>query len=80
MLGDGQRRLVAADHTAAFYDHAPEISLYECYTDNGAGTHDVFDLIRHDKNMNILFCDGHGETYRIGKELKAVSLDKGFRR
>jgi len=80
MLGDGQRRLEAADHTAAFFDHAPEISLFECYTENGAGTRDVFDLQRHNKNMNILFCDGHGETFQIGPALKQVSLDKGFRR
>lgn len=81
MLGDGQRRLEDADHTAAFYDHAAEISLYECFLDRGlAGTHDVFDLQRHKGKMNILFCDGHGETFPIGPALDAVSLDKGFGR
>lgn len=79
MLGDGQRRLEDADHTAAFYDHAAEISLYECLLDRGlAGTKDVFDLIRHKGKMNILFCDGHGETFPIGPALQQVSLDKGF--
>ena len=79
MLADGQRRLEAADHTAAFYDHGPELSLYDCLVENQAGTMDVFDKIRHKGYMNILFCDGHGETFQVGPALKAVSLDRGFR-
>jgi prepilin-type N-terminal cleavage/methylation domain-containing protein/prepilin-type processing-associated H-X9-DG protein len=79
MLGDGQRRTEFADPTMSFFDHAPTTTLYDCYTFNNAGTPSVFDLIRHKGNMNILFCDAHGETFPIGPALKQVSVCVGFR-
>lgn len=78
MLGDGKRRTEFADPTMSFYDQAPNTTLYDCYTFNNAGTPSVFDLLRHKGNMNIVFCDGHGETFPIGPALKQVSVCVGF--
>jgi prepilin-type processing-associated H-X9-DG protein len=65
------------DELRLLYDQAPT-TLYDCYTFNQAGTPSVFDLIRHKGNMNILFCDGHAETFPIGPALKQVSVCVGF--
>lgn len=78
-MGDGQRRTEYSDQTISYFDHTADRSLYDVLTENGAGTKDVFDKLRHKGNMSILFCDGHAGVYSIDRSLQNVSLCKGFR-
>jgi len=77
-LADGQRRLIYNDHTAAFFDHNVNVTMYDAYLDRNAGTHDVFDKLRHKNKMNVLFCDGHVASYSIDQDLQNVWLDRDF--
>ena len=78
MLCDGQRRTEYTDETIAFYDHAPDITLHDCLLGTSlGGTPSVFDHIRHNERINILYCDGHAETMFI-EQTNVVSLDIGF--
>lgn len=50
-----------------FYAHAPGQTLEDAYFDNNAGDNSMFDLYRHRRRINVLFCDGHGDTLVIPK-------------
>ena len=52
------------------------IDLYNRTTDND---HFLFDTERHFGNMNILFCDGHGESTRIPDGLDKVTVSADLR-
>jgi prepilin-type N-terminal cleavage/methylation domain-containing protein/prepilin-type processing-associated H-X9-DG protein len=66
-----------------YNDHTNTDTLYEFYTGvfpNGTDTSDplLFDKQRHYGNMNILFCDGHGETTPIPTGLNKMNISVGL--
>jgi prepilin-type N-terminal cleavage/methylation domain-containing protein/prepilin-type processing-associated H-X9-DG protein len=73
----------------AFNDGLNTDTLWNIWQRNNAGVTNSFtaqfDYNRHYGNMNVLFCDGHGETFGIptdpnaGSGLKSVSVSVGFR-
>jgi prepilin-type processing-associated H-X9-DG protein len=43
----------------------------------GSGdTGELFDFYRHYGNMNVLFCDGHGETVALPAQFLMPTTDK----
>ena len=79
-MSDGNRRteLGPTDQTPAFFDVTPNRSLYDAFTENGAGVMSVFDQQRHRRRINCLFIDGHGETLTIDQSLQRISLNRDF--
>jgi len=78
-LSDGNHRVLgSSDLTPAWFDNADNLSLYDCYNNNGGGYSNVADKARHKGLMNCLFVDGHAESFQIGTALKAVSINKDF--
>ena len=80
-MADGKRRTEYGDRdqTPAFFDVTTDRTLYDAFTENGAGATTVFEVPRHHGKINCLFIDGHGETFNIDQSLKQISLNKGFR-
>ena len=80
-MADGNRRTEfgPTDRTPAFFDVTTDRTLYDAFTENGAGATSVFDVPRHRGKINCLFIDGHGETFNIDQSLKQISLNRGFR-
>jgi prepilin-type processing-associated H-X9-DG protein len=67
-LGDALPRITETDMPFIAWFPAAEgtISLADCFSEeNGSGLRSEFDLLRHQKRMNIVFCDGHCETIVI---------------
>ena len=69
------------DHILALFDHNTNVTMYDAYSGdlNLAGTTSVFDLLRHRGNVNVLFIDGHVDTYGIkNQQIRSVWLNYGF--
>lgn len=70
------------DFWMVFNDNTTKGStLYDFYiNDVGGDSYDptLFDKNRHYGNMNVLFCDGHGETLRIPDTLNLGNISNGL--
>jgi prepilin-type N-terminal cleavage/methylation domain-containing protein/prepilin-type processing-associated H-X9-DG protein len=79
LFGDG---VVRQSGWMTYNDHGPNQNLYMFYTNppTSGDSEDylLFDHYRHYGNMNILFADGHAETFGMGSALTACNIDGGM--
>jgi len=79
-FSDGKPRTeFGDDHVLALFDWGPNVTMWDAYQFQVAGTPSVFDKIRHRGNINVAFVDGHVEVFSIpGRTIKLVGLNLGF--
>jgi prepilin-type N-terminal cleavage/methylation domain-containing protein/prepilin-type processing-associated H-X9-DG protein len=80
LLGDASPR--GNGGWIVFNDNSPKDTLLTLYNRPlSANDQDnlLFDQVRHFGNMNMLFCDGHGETMRIPEGLGNVTVSASLR-
>lgn len=78
LLGDASPR-GANGGWIVYNDNSTQDRLIDLYNRTIDNDNLLFDKVRHFGNMNILFCDGHGETMRIPDGLDKVTVSASLR-
>ena len=77
LLGDAAPR--GSNSWIVYNDNSAQDRLIDLYNRTIDNDNLLFDKVRHFGNMNILFCDGHGESMRIPDGLDKVTVSADLR-